>query len=1108
MQTTFLLGRAQSGKSRYILDKVKVVIQKRPEQMAYVVVPEQAALLTEQNILEHSGQRGYLNARVISMEKLIRLLFEEMGGRDQEMVDRHGLALRLYASYLKAKQEFHVLGGENQEYDLFLQMADAIIQLKNEQVLPQQLEEIAEEVPLELLKAKLLDMAKLYQMGEAAAMQTFDVSKMTQYVLENLQDSPFFENAHIFIDQYDSFSQLECNLIAQMAKQAKSLWIALTYESAREPDAQLFTMGAELKQKLQRTLEKSGVPYAERTLHFPIVNPTMAHLEKNLYAYPYQTRDLAQPDIAILEAGSRNHEVEQVALAIKGLIGQGTSPQKIGILCPEYEQYAPILENVFEEQEIPLYLGRKRRLSQCFVSEFLLSALDIAAAKNPGIFLYMKHLKSGMLPLSPEQVCSLEQYVKKYGIRGYEMAKELTRGEEEEREQAEQIRQIAFAPLFEFVKQARSGQTIAGLLDYFRQIHGEETLQTYIEKLRQMGAFEQAIFFEQVYEKTVEVLERVQKMTEGMELSVKDLRAVVSCGMDGVQVSTIPSLACQVSAGDIMQAILGQLEYLFILGLNDGILPAGQKTQGIFSVQELEMLTQQHIGIGQIEREKVEKLSLYRAMSSVEKQLFLSYVGGEQLDLGGPSWLIGRIQNLFCGNIPVSRSLLRLGLDRGYRALAGEIRQYLDFGEMAPDLPALLGAYERAEQTKGITNKLLEAAQEKNQPISLKKSQARDLYGYETTSISMLEKYRSCPYRHFLTYGIRAKREKELAEEGADLGSLVHEVMDQLTRYAKKEAGELGKLTDQQIDAFVDSYLEEKRETHNYGYFNASKKNGMLLHTVAQMVKQSAQAAKNQVQQVHVSASEQHMLSSKGDFFTVALEDGTVIRLKGIIDRVDQIQWEDREYIRIVDYKTSQQDFDFTRFCHGLALQLVVYLKFAVEQYQKATRSTVLPFGAFYFTVKGSYTDQEDGIEEAIQKEYRMNGFMLSEPLLLLSTEQMQEPGALSSINMQIKKDLTVASRYAKRVFTGEQMEKLFLLARQIVQSTVKCIYEGKLEIRPVQEAPDRTSCTFCEFRSICKFDVCYEGNDFDMLEPVDQAQMLGEMNEEVQSHQAATEGE
>ena len=54
----------------------------------------------------------------------------------------------------------------------------------------------------------------------------------------------------------------------------------------------------------------------------------------------------------------------------------------------------------------------------------------------------------------------------------------------------------------------------------------------------------------------------------------------------------------------------------------------------------------------------------------------------------------------------------------------------------------------------------------------------------------------------------------------------------------------------------------------------------------------------------------------------------------------------------------------------------------------------------------------------------------------------------------------------------------------------------------------DRTSCTFCEFRSICKFDVCYEGNDFDMLELVDQAQMLGKMNEEVQSHQAATEGE
>lgn len=1105
MQTTFLLGRARSGKTYYILDKVEVVIKKRPEQMAWIVVPEQAALLTEQNILEHSGQKGYLNARVISIEKLVRLLFEEMGGRDQELLDRHGLALKLYASYVKIKQDMQILGGEEQPYDLFLQMADAVLQLKSEQVSPEQLEQAADQIPLALLKAKLLDMGKLYQMAQSTAAKALDSSQIIQYVIQNLADSNFFQNAHIFIDQYDSLSQLECNLIAQMAKQAKSLWISLNYEEEDAPDGQLFALGRELKDKLKRTFAAQQIPYTEKRQYRPIENPTIAHLEKNLYAYPYQALDMEAPDMEILEASSRNDEVEQVALAIKGLVGQGISPQKIGILCPEYEQYAPILESVFAEQEIPLYLGRKRRLSQCFVSDFILSAMDIGAAKNPGIFLYMRHLKSGLLPIQKEQLCSLERYIKKYGIRGYEMGREFTRGEDQERQQAEQIRQGALKGLFDFVKRAKSGQVMEGLLEYLDQIEAAGSLQVYIEKLREIGEFEQAIFFEQVYEKTLEVLEKVQKMTAGMELTIKDLRDVISCGMDSIQISTIPSLACQVAAGDILQALLGRLEYVFILGLNDGVLPAGQTTQGMFSAQEMEMLKAQHLGIGKLEREKVEKLSLYRAMSSAEKKVFLSYIGGEQMDMGGPSWLIGRIQNLFCGNIPVRRAIQAPGVDRGYRALAAEMRQYLDFGEMRDELPAMLWAYENSDKTQEITRKLMEAAQEQNQPISLKKTQAKALYGYETTSISMLERYRSCPYRHFLTYGIKAKKEKELTEEGADLGSLVHQVMDGLAKYAKSQTGELGKLTEEQIDAFVDEYLEEQREKHNYGYFGASKKNTVILHAVAQAVKQSAKAAQKQVRSVHVSASEQHMLSSKGDFFTITLEDGTVIRLKGIIDRVDQIHWQEREYIRVVDYKTAKQDFDFTRFYHGLALQLVVYLKFAVEQYQKATGAEVLPFGAFYFTIKGSYTDQEEDLPGALQKEYRMNGFMLKEPLLLMQAEQQQEPGAFTHMNMQIKKDLTVASRYVKRVFDQEQMEQLFLLARQLIASTVARIYNGELAIRPVKESQDKTSCSFCEFRSVCKFDVCYEKNDFYELEPVDQDQVLKQTAKEETSAKAET---
>ncbi len=74
------------------------------------------------------------------------------------------------------------------------------------------------------------------------------------------------------------------------------------------------------------------------------------------------------------------------------------------------------------------------------------------------------------------------------------------------------------------------------------------------------------------------------------------------------------------------------------------------------------------------------------------------------------------------------------------------------------------------------------------------------------------------------------------------------------------------------------------------------------------------------------------------------------VKVRGKIDRIDQLTLNDQAYLGIVDYKSSQHSFSFRDAYYGLALQMLTYLE-TVLQDQAAilpAQSKVKPAGAFY----------------------------------------------------------------------------------------------------------------------------------------------------------------
>ena len=94
---------------------------------------------------------------------------------------------------------------------------------------------------------------------------------------------------------------------------------------------------------------------------------------------------------------------------------------------------------------------------------------------------------------------------------------------------------------------------------------------------------------------------------------------------------------------------------------------------------------------------------------------------------------------------------------------------------------------------------------------------------------------------------------------------------------------------------------------------------------------------------------------AQGDFAPSAYE---VRFTNGKIDRVDTCEDEDKVYVKVMDYKTGSKEFDVVSLYQGLQLQLMVYIKAAVEREEKRhPGKEIVPSGVFYYRIQDPLLD-------------------------------------------------------------------------------------------------------------------------------------------------------
>ena len=331
------------------------------------------------------------------------------------------------------------------------------------------------------------------------------------------------------------------------------------------------------------------------------------------------------------------------------------------------------------------------------------------------------------------------------------------------------------------------------------------------------------------------------------------------------------------------------------------------------------------------------------------------------------------------------------------------------------------------------------------------------LYGKTLkTSISKLEQYRECPFSFHLKYGLKIKEQEEYKLNALDTGSFMHEVIDEF--FAEVE--DINNIKDKEIEEIIEKIIREKLELDKNYIFTSAEKFVVLTNRLKRTIKESI---KYIIYQIRTSdfkvAGHEVEFNKKYDN----------IELVGKIDRIDIGKNNNIEYVRIIDYKSSEKNIDLNQMVAGTQIQLLTYIDAITEKEHKE------PAGVLYFNliepiISSSQNISDEEIEEKIKQSFKMNGLVLADVQVIKMMDNTLDKGSSNIIPAYIDKDGNISNSRSSTV-TKEQFVTLQKTIRKIIKQISKDILSGNIDIKPMYNKQKKESaCKYCPYSSVCGF--------------------------------------
>ncbi len=1194
-------GRENLRKDKFIFDSIAAAEQgtasagsagRMVTGKTLLLVPDQFTLQAERDAFFYLGVKGFMDLDVVSISRLGTKILNETGGGRTPMINKYGRHMLLSKILKENSAQLQLYYGMEKKQSFIEMMNNFISELKQYGADPKMVRDIAGEMEgSTFLKRKLEDTAVVFEKyEEQIAGKYIDTEDYVSLYAGKIAQSEMIKNAEIWVYGFESFTPKNLEVIGRLMAAAKNVNIVIT---GSEPgrDADLFSLSGYITDRFVKMAEESGVPWKKEAVPDSYMIEDKAHavraLEQELYALPVQPQSLLaagnggsekleqpqslvtggnggsekleQPQslqedagaaeqpggIALVKAANFYSEAETAAAKVLELVrDRGLKYNEIVLICNDLETRGTIAKRVFRQYGMELFLDKKENILHNPASVFMLSLLELADGKYNTETVF-RLLKTDLTGLPWEDIELLENYARKYRIKGRRWTTPFAKGEEEYGEETfariQALREQVIEPVRGFCRDfkasgsgtkeaggadAKTGAAGAGgsvtecvktLYCYMTEVYRiPEKLELMMKKQEEAGMLSAASETAQVWGCIMDVLDQFIEIIGDEKISAESFADILRAGIEAIELGLLPPSADGLIMGTMQRTRVSNVKAMLVLGANEGLLPAAAESNSLLNEDEKRRLMQmeveteisdadgncrqvkQKVEICKVDeiRRREEKMAIYKNLSRPSQELWISYsASDEKGDSLKPSQLINAIHEIF-PELEEQQDIVSSGSPEDLIQSAAAGKEHLTAAlRAAASGEALDQAWKPVISwyaDKDDLSKLQEGFAYTGKQQDISKDFVKMLYRNDSEldalimSPSRLESYSRCPFAHFVQFGLRPEEQRVFEVGSREIGDAYHNCFMELFRWLSEDgidisdpASRWSTVTKEECSAKVAEILDADNASYREGLMVAGQEEKYRSGRIKEICSDISWILID-----HVRAGRVHSMGLEKEFgrngdmppVTVETDNGKVL-IEGKIDRIDLL---DDDRIKIIDYKTGHESFNADEARKGYRLQLMLYLKAAQEGRHE-------PAGVFYFLIGDPKINVQELLPEEIAetvskevlKSYKMNGAMINDENVIRGIAGEFEK---NSHIVSLRRTKNGYDDFKSNTLMDEvEFKDLQHQVDEKIKEICTDLLAGKNPSKPMKTEV-RSACTFCQFKSICKFDTDFEDCNYEMI--------------------------
>lgn len=1071
----YFVGNVGDGKSsalyNYLLEKEKQCVSKKK---LIIIVPEQYAIKAQATLLKLSKKKVVLSPKIYSFKRLANEILDKNGAANIKRMDDSSktILIRRLAGSIKETDTFSV---DLKKANNILAIKSVISELEQYAVNDEDIFSVLNTLDSNLPDYKRLSYIRnIYESYNRYCNEHFLCFDVLQRVAELIKEKELFKDAIIAFDEFNGFTVSQLNIISLLFEQAEELLFTLNasdIDIIRSGnidacnDSRLFFPAIRTYASLSKTF--GDISTYKEEMVFLNDNCTIAH--KSIIK-DYFLRDKSPKESVYLEnvyelkAADIEQEIRAALSQIRGLIiNEGYSYRDIAIVTSDLDTYERLLFELKDEYELNIAADNTANVSENILSVFILQCLEVidTGFAHLAVRQLVKNPLSGFLYSFAEE---LENHCLKYNDKGYVAFQRLS-------ETFTELKQLftLLEPLTDLGKTAKAKDIASAIIKMITADTVIKSAYLHSKALKK----NQNDYISQIniaFKEIVDLLDSITALLDEENINISEFRELLVSALQTVRVARPVEAYDTIVLKDMLRSKhRGQFKAVFILGMNDNILPRVINSNPLFSDTLRQLFSDNGIMLSDNEEQSllIQSYELYRSLLMANDRLYLCYPLANELNEElRPSYFLAMLKQIIDFNNSLDINSLAAGICSKYTAIEQIVSSKND--ELRAFLEGLIAVKDKISlnKIKNMTEPIV------NESL-LNGSLGKESYS-DRVSITQLESFAACPFSHFCKYGLRLRSRELFKPTAIDYGNLLHLSIENVQRALLKENKSFrdlptgDSLMREYLTAAVDNAIKENRLTriNNEDFlYNTERIRQLVKTTLA-------------IQKFHEEQGDFRLYACEHDF-NMKLNNAT---LYGIIDRIDV---SDDKRLRIIDYKSSDRTTDLTMLYHGLQLQLPIYMDGAIRDLNINNGINAVPSGIFYYKMSSPIIDlskekkaeSQIDISERIKSDLRLSGIFGTEieninalDKSMVNSEANTLMPSVSSlvIRAATKKDSTF-NAYTKE-YSIEDMKNIISHSKTTANSMANDIYSGRIDLSP-KRYKSYDACKYCDFANICKID-------------------------------------